>query len=72
MIKNKCYAAGLVNRKDNWEWQGTVVAQNQKVARKMVLQYKKENQLSGRVEVASIMECISSQNPGVYDSTELR
>jgi hypothetical protein len=68
-MKNKYYAAGIANQRDDWEWQGTVVAPNMVEAKKLVVKFRKENGISGRSEVAEIVPCPTSRKSGVYNST---
>jgi hypothetical protein len=67
--KNKCYAAGIVNRRDDWAWQGTVVAPNIREAKKLVTQFKKENGFDGRGEVVDYFAPYTNRKIKVYNST---
>jgi hypothetical protein len=67
--KNKCYAAGIADRQDNWIWQGTVVAPNLREAKKMVSEFRRKEGISGRSEVADFFAPYTSRKPKVYNST---
>lgn len=50
--KNKVYAAGIVNTAEGeWAWQGTVVAESMKEAKKLLADFKKEKDIKGSCEV---------------------
>ena len=51
--KNKVYAAGIVDRWDHWEWQGTVVAESAKEAKRLLVEFKKIAGIIGRCEVTT-------------------
>lgn len=68
-MKNKCYAAGIANLRDDWEWQGTVVARNISEAKKLVSKYRRDLSISGRSEVVELFHCPTDRKPGVYNST---
>jgi hypothetical protein len=66
--KNKCYAAGIADRRDNWVWQGTVVAPNLREAKKLVSEFRKQEGIAGRSEVADFFASYTTRKPKVYNS----
>jgi hypothetical protein len=69
--QNKVYAAGIV-KKDEWLWQGTVVAENIKMASRMLARFKKENKIKGHCEVTEFFGRAYTERPkGVSDSMVL-
>lgn len=70
MIK-KVYAAGILNYRDNWEWQGTVVSSSIAKAKKLLSQFRKESGISGRCEVIDMDGHYTNRPEGVSDSTQL-
>lgn len=53
-MRNKLYAAGIADQKDNWIWQGSVVSQNIKMGKRLLARFKKEHGLEGRCHVVEI------------------
>jgi hypothetical protein len=67
-MKNKCYPAGIANRRGDWVWQGTVVASTIKEAKKMISEFKKQMKYSGKPEVSSYFSQQTNRGSGVYES----
>lgn len=67
----KVYAAGIVNSKDQWAWQGTVVANSIAEGKKLLTAYRKESGISGRCEVVDMDEHYTNRPIGVSESTNL-
>ena len=66
------YAAGIVNSKDQWSWQGTVVAYSIAQAKRLLTSYKKEDGMKGRCEVIDMDgPHYTNRAIGVSDSTQL-
>ena len=67
----KVYAAGIVNSKDQWAWQGTVVAYTIAEGKKLLTAYRKESGISGRCEVVDMDGHYTNRPIGVSESTNL-
>lgn len=67
----KVYAAGIVNSKDQWAWQGTVVANTIAEGKKLLTAFRKESGISGRCEVADMDGHYTNRPIGVSESTDL-
>ena len=68
----KVYAAGIWNRKGDWTWQGTVVAQSIKEGKELLSEWKKQHGMSGASEVAVLGVQKPTQRPkGVSHSMSL-
>jgi len=66
------YAAGIVNSKDQWSWQGTVVAHSIAEAKRLLTSYKKEDGMQGRCEVIDMDgPHYTNRQIGVSHSTDL-
>ena len=67
--KFRIYGAGIVNSNCDWEWQGTVSANNLVEAKRLLVQFKKEHGLKGSCEVTNFgMTNFTKRKPGVYNS----
>lgn len=67
----KVYAAGIVNSKDQWAWQGTVVANTIAEGKKLLTAFRKESVISGRCEVVDMGGHYTNRPIGVSESTDL-
>ena len=68
----KVYAAGIVNSKDQWSWQGTAVAHSIAEAKQLLIAYKKSDGIKGRCEVIDINGPNYTNRPiGISNSTNL-
>jgi hypothetical protein len=68
----KVYAAGIVNSKDQWSWQGTVVAYSIEEAKRLLTTYRRADGMQGRCEVIDMNGPNYTNRPiGVSDSTQL-
>lgn len=67
----KVYAAGIVNSKDQWAWQGTVVANTIAEGKKLLTAFRKESGISGRCEVVDMDGHYTNRPIGVSESTDL-
>ena len=67
----KVYAAGIVNSKDQWSWQGTVVANTIAEGKKLLTAFRKESRISGRCEVVDMDGHYTNRPIGVSESTYL-
>jgi hypothetical protein len=70
-MKKRCYVAGIVDRNDDWVWQGTVVAPNLREARKMMAAFRREQGLVGRSAAECFLSCITDREVAVYNSTTI-
>ena len=72
IVLKKVYAAGIVNSKDQWAWQGTVVANSVAEGKKLLAAFRKESGISGRCEVIDMCGPNYTNRPiGVSESTDL-
>ena len=53
MKPTRIYAAGIVDKNDDWVFQGTVIAESSVEARLLLAQFKKLHSMSGRCEVTT-------------------
>ena len=67
----KVYAAGIVNSKDQWAWQGTVVAYTIAEGKKLLTAFRINFGISGRCEVVDIDGHYTNRPIGVSESTDL-
>ena len=67
----KVYAAGIVNSKDRWVWQGTVVAYTIAEGKKLLTAFRINFGISGRCEVVDIDGHYTNRPIGVSESTYL-
>jgi type V secretory pathway adhesin AidA len=67
----KVYAAGIVNSKDQWAWQGTVIANTIAEGKKLLTAFRKESGISGRCEVIDMDGYYTNRPIGVSESTDL-
>ena len=68
----KVYAAGIVNSKDQWSWQGTAVAHSIAEAKQLLTAYKKSDGIKGRCEVTDMNGPNYTNRPiGISHSTNL-
>lgn len=67
----KVYAAGIVNTKDQWSWQGTVVANTIAEGKKLLTAFRKESGISGSCEVVDMDGHYTNRPIGVSESTDL-
>jgi type V secretory pathway adhesin AidA len=67
----KVYAAGIVNSKDQWSWQGTVIANTIAEGKKLLTAFRKESGISGRCEVIDMDGHYTNRPIGVSESTDL-
>ena len=67
----KVYAAGIVNSKDRWVWQGTVVAYTIAEGKKLLTAFRIDFGISGRCEVVDIDGHYTNRPIGVSESTDL-
>jgi hypothetical protein len=68
----KVYAAGIVNAKDQWSWQGTAVAHSIAEAKQLLMAYKKADGIKGRCEVTDMNGPNYTNRPiGISHSTDL-
>ena len=67
----KVYAAGIVNSKDQWAWQGTVVANSIAEGKKLLTAFRINFGISGRCEVVDIDGHYTNRPIGVSESTDL-
>ena len=67
----KVYAAGIVNSKDRWGWQGTVVAYTIAEGKKLLTAFRIDFGISGRCEVVDIDGHYTNRPIGVSESTDL-
>ena len=69
----KVYAAGIVNSKDRWVWQGTVVAYTIAEGKKLLTAFRKESGISGRCEMIDmgVGPNYTNRPIGVSESTDL-
>ena len=67
----KVYAAGIVNSKDRWVWQGTVVAYTIAEGKKLLTAFRINFGISGRCEVVDIDGHYTNRPIGVSESTDL-
>jgi hypothetical protein len=67
----KVYAAGIVNSKDQWAWQGTVIANTIAEGKKLLTAFRKESGISGRCEVIDMDGHYTNRPIGVSESTDL-
>jgi hypothetical protein len=68
----KVYAAGIVNSKDQWTWQGTVVANTIAEAKKLLVSFRIDFGISGHCEVVDMNGPNYTNRPiGVSESTDL-
>jgi type V secretory pathway adhesin AidA len=67
----KVYAAGIVNSKDQWAWQGTVIANTIAEGKKLLTAFRKESGISGRCEVIDMDGHYTNRPIGVSESTNL-
>lgn len=68
----KVYAAGIVNFKDQWAWQGTVVANSIAEGKKLLTAFRIDSGISGRCEVVDMNGPNYTNRPiGVSESTDL-
>jgi type V secretory pathway adhesin AidA len=67
----KVYAAGIVNSKDQWAWQGTVIANTIAEGKKLLTAFRKESGISGRCEVVDMDGHYTNRPIGVSESTDL-
>lgn len=51
--KNKVYAAGVIDRNDDWTWQGSVVAGSFDEARKMLSAFRKKKGIQGSCAITT-------------------
>jgi hypothetical protein len=72
--KHRVYLAGIVNgRNDQWEWQGTVVAENTKQALRFLSLFKKETGFKGAARVmAPSSPVFTKRAKGVSNSMNIR
>ena len=64
----RIYGAGIVNSNCDWEWQGTVSANNMNEAKRLLAEYKRNSDIRGRCEVTDFgMTNFTKKKPGVYD-----
>ena len=67
--KYKVYPSGIANRRGDWIWQGTVVAENKKQATRMLTRFRKEKGLKGTCHVEIVFpKVLTSRTKGVSDS----
>jgi hypothetical protein len=60
------YAAGIGNKRGDWEWQGYVIAYNINHAKKLLTKFKKRYDIKGKVEFApKLLKEKTSLNIGV-------
>ena len=67
----KVYAAGIVNSKDRWVWQGTVVAYTIAEGKKLLTAFRINFGISGRCEEVDIDGHYTNRPIGVSESTDL-
>ena len=67
----KVYAAGIVNSKDQWAWQGTVIANTIAEGKKLLTAFRKESGISGRCEVIDMDGHYTNRPIGISHSTDL-
>jgi hypothetical protein len=68
----KVYAAGIINSKDQWAWQGTVIANTIIEGKKLLTAFRKESGITGRCEVIDMNGPNYTNRPiGVSESTDL-
>jgi hypothetical protein len=67
----KVYAAGIVNSKDQWAWQGTVVANTIAEGKKLLVAFRIDFGISGRCEVIDMDGHYTNRPIGVSESTDL-
>ena len=68
----KVYAAGIVNSKDQWTWQGTVVANTIAEGKKLLTAFRIDSGISGHCEVIDMNGPNYTNRPiGVSESTDL-
>jgi len=67
----KVYAAGIVNSKDQWTWQGTVVANTIAEGKKLLVAFRIDFGISGRCEVIDMDGHYTNRPIGVSESTNL-
>ena len=67
----KVYAAGIVNSKDRWVWQGTVVAYTIAEGKKLLTAFRIDFGISGRCEVVDIDGHYTNRPIGVSESIDL-
>ena len=68
----KVYAAGIINSRDQWSWQGTVVANSIAEAKRLLTAYRKADGIKGRCEVIDMNgPNYTNREIGVSDSTNL-
>ena len=71
-MKNKVYAAGIVDHRGDWIWQGTVVAATLTEGKRLLASFKRRNDIAGRCEVTSFGPANVTRRPvGVSNSTNL-
>ena len=71
IVLKKVYAAGIVNSKDQWAWQGSVIANSIAEGKKLLSAYRKESGISGRCEVVDMDGDYTNRPIGVSESTNL-
>jgi hypothetical protein len=69
----KVYAAGIVNSKDQWAWQGSVVANSAAEGKRLLTAFRKESGISGRCEIIDmgVGPNYTNRPIGVSESTDL-
>lgn len=70
MIKQKYeYISGILDRRDDWLWQGHVVAHNSIQARKLLRSYQKKNLRNlGKIEIDAGFKFKTNKKIGVYSA----